>query len=105
MERIDNESTVKTTVEEKSDREGRGRVAESPRSEGGRGGGEGQSVKRTKKSKDGREEGGQGASMMSFNRRRKAKRHKKGKRRTGMGRVRGRWAKRKSREDAASGSK
>lgn len=43
--------------------------------------------------------------MMSFNRRRKAKRHKKGKRRTGMERVRGRWAKRKSREDAASGSK
>lgn len=67
-------------------------------------GGKGQSVKRTKKSKDGRE-GGQGASMMSFNRRRKAKRHKKGKRRTGMERVRGRWAKRKSREDAASGSK
>lgn len=83
MERIDNESTVKTTVEEKSDREEG--VCGDPL-EGGGWGGErrkGQSVKRTKKSKDGRE-GGQGASMMSFNRRRKAKRHKKGKRRTGM---------------------
>lgn len=83
MERIDNESTVKTTVEEKSDREkgGCGEPSEGRRE------GEGQSVKRTKKSKDGRE-GGQGASMMSFNSRRKAKRQKKGKRRTGMERVR-----------------